>query len=112
MKCGLTIFTCLTSGGVLFTLGSIEWKMIGATAFFFGCWLTCILVERRRINKEIDRFIAMDNRRLITGRPPSGRAGLIWQGNRSIITVLRTKPVSWTENTNRVILLDSGQRKG
>lgn len=112
MKRAIIIINCLSLGICILTLAELQWKIIGAAQVFFGCWLLCLHVEKKRIDREIDRFIALEKGRLILGRAPGKTRP---RGSKRVGLGLkwpRVRPSSLTENNDGVILLDSGTIKG
>lgn len=92
-------------------IAPLKWRVVGAVFVFFGCWLICLRVQLRRINREIDRFERMEIAGDFLSRRMPGQVSASL--SRIIQTVgrfgRRLSPL--TENRSRVILLDSGARK-
>ena len=92
-------------------IAPLKWRVIGAVIVFFGCWLICLRVQLRRINREIDRFESMETAGYFH---PRRMPGQVFASLSRIVHSVgrfgrRLSPL--TENRSRVILLDSGARK-
>lgn len=87
-----------------------KYQLIGAVLFFFGCWLICLRVETRRINREIDRFEGSRQLKVVASA-----------NSRRKRSPERVQPVSWplhmanptqiAFSSSRMESLDSVKRK-
>lgn len=107
----ISIMTCLATGISIMGFAPMKWRIIGAVIVFFGCWLICLHVQLRRINREIDRFENMERTSYLLSprRLSKGRRDQLAKPQVMEPVIRRLSHL--TNSFSRVILLDSGARK-